>query len=44
MYTFDVSEEDATATYHEVCAEYESIFNTLNLPVTKGRVNAVDGV
>jgi prolyl-tRNA synthetase len=44
MYTFDVSEEDAIATYHEVCAEYESIFSALNLPVSKGRVNMVDRV
>ena len=36
MYTFDVSEEAATATYHEVCEAYENIFSTLSLPVSKG--------
>jgi prolyl-tRNA synthetase len=36
MYTFDVSEEAATATYHEVCEAYESIFRTLSLPVMRG--------
>jgi prolyl-tRNA synthetase len=41
MYTFDVSEEAATATYHEVCEAYESIFRTLSLPVM--RVNAATG-
>lgn len=38
MYTFDVGEEEATATYHEVCTAYENIFSTLNLPVSKGMV------
>ena len=36
MYTFDVSEEAATATYHEVCAAYERIFKILTFPVRKG--------
>lgn len=38
MYTFDVSEEEATATYHEVCTAYENIFSTLDLPVAKGMI------
>lgn len=41
MYTFDVSEETATTTYHEVCDAYESIFHTLGLPVSK--VSAATG-
>ena len=36
MYTFDVSEEGAIATYHDVCRAYESIFRALSLPVVKG--------
>lgn len=36
MYSFDVSEDEATATYREVCGAYENIFTRLGLPVVKG--------
>lgn len=40
MYTFDVSESAAMETYNELCGAYESIFNKLSLPVTKGKGGA----
>ena len=38
MYSFDVSEEEASETYDDVCKAYETIFKKLCLPVFKGEL------
>lgn len=36
MYSFDLSEEQATESYDSVCGAYDRIFQQLDLPVQKG--------
>ena len=37
MYTFDLTSDDASDTYLEVCSAYQRIFKRLNVPVLKGK-------
>lgn len=42
LYTFDIDAEKAKETYETVCDTYDKIFRVIEIPVTRGKLIALE--